>query len=526
LPSASTAPGSAAATGSGDAGGEGSAHASSTEHIRGSSLLLAGRFVALALALVTETLLVRLLSKPDYGSLAFALSVVAIASTTAALGLDKSAARFVPIYDEQGRTDRVAGSVAMMTLAMLIAGLALTAGLIAFGDRLPPELVGSGPALQLLLTLAALIPLSALGSLAVTLLTVFLPARAILVQRYLLGPGVKLIVIAVALLIARDVQAVAIAYVVSGAAALVIYSWSLVRVLRRRGLFGSIGSRGIADTAREIFPFTLPLMSTDVVFVLRTSLLIVALQGLSGSIAAAEYRAVVPIAQQNMVVLETFAFLFTPLAARLFARGDQDGVHDLYWRSAIWIALITYPVFLASFALAGPVTVFLFGDEYASSGPILAVLGLGFYLNSALGFNGFTLRVYGRVRYLVAVEVISAIVGVVLGFFLIREAGAIGAAISFLISMVVQNLFYQVGLGRIGLLRRSDARLIPTYVLIGVSAVGLAVVQATTAMPLPLGIAAALALWAGLVYLNRRRLDIGAMFPELAMTDPRRWLRR
>src|SRR5437660_680375 len=72
------------------------------QHIRGSSLLLGGRFIALALALVTETALVRLLSKTDYGSLAFALSVVAIGGTAAALGLDKSAGRFVPIYEEEG----------------------------------------------------------------------------------------------------------------------------------------------------------------------------------------------------------------------------------------------------------------------------------------------------------------------------------------------------------------------------------------------------------------------------------------
>jgi O-antigen/teichoic acid export membrane protein len=259
------------------------------------------------------------------------------------------------------------------------------------------------------------------------------------------------------------------------------------------------------------------------VFVLRTSLLIVALQGISGSIAAAEYRAVVPIAQQNMVVLETFGFLFTPLAARLFTRGDTDGVHDLYWRSAIWIALITYPIFLASFALAGPVTVFLFGDEYAASGTVLAVLGLGFYVNSALGFNGFTLRVYGRVRYLVAVEAISAVVGIVIGLVLIERLGAVGAALSFLVSMIVQNILYQAGLARIGLLRRSDARLIPRYLLILVSGIALFALQALTNMPLIVGIAVAMLAWAIVAFISRKDLDIVETFPEIAAIIPRRW---
>jgi O-antigen/teichoic acid export membrane protein len=147
-------------------------------------------------------------------------------------------------------------------------------------------------------------------------------------------------------------------------------------------------------------------------------------------------------------------------------------------------------------------------------------------VNSALGFNGFTLRVYGRVRYLVAIEAVSAVVGIVLGFFLIREAGAIGAAFSFLISMVLQNVLYQAGLRRIGLLRRSDIRLIPTYVLIGATALALFVVQSITGMPLVVGIPVALALWGLVVYVNREHLQIAATFPELADADPRRLLKR
>ena len=138
-------------------------------------------------------------------------------------------------------------------------------------------------------------------------------------------------------------ELVAVAYVVASAATLVVYAVTLLRLLARRRLLGELRPRIMVETAREIFPFTLPLMSTDVVFVLRTSLLIVALQALSGSVAAAEYRAVVPIAQQNTVVLDTFAFLFVPLAARLFARRDTAGLHDLYWRSAVWVSVMNFP---------------------------------------------------------------------------------------------------------------------------------------------------------------------------------------
>jgi O-antigen/teichoic acid export membrane protein len=281
----------------------------------------------------------------------------------------------------------------------------------------------------------------------------------------------------------------------------------------------------MVDTAKEIFPFTLPLMSTDVVFVLRTSLLIVALQAISGSIAAAEYRAVVPLAQQNTVVLETFGFLFVPLAARLFARRDTAGVHDLYWRSAVWIAVMTFPVFAASFALAQPITVLLYGEQYASSGPVLAVLALGFYANAALGFNGITLRVYGRVRFIVLAELVSVVVGVALGLVLIAYAGALGAAFSFLVTMLLQNVLYQFGMYRIGLVRRSDAGVIWIYAWIMVFGAGLFALQMVTGMPLIVGLAVAFWLWMTIIYFNRAHLRIAETFPELAIADPRRWLR-
>ena len=279
----------------------------------------------------------------------------------------------------------------------------------------------------------------------------------------------------------------------------------------------------MVETAREIFPFTLPLMSTDVVFVLRTSLLIVALQALSGLVAAAEYRAVVPIAQQNTVVLDTFAFLFVPLAARLFARRDTAGLHDLYWRSAVWVSVMNFPVFAASFALAQPITLLLYGERYASSAPVMAVLALGFYANTALGFNGITLRVYGRVRFLVLAELVSVVAGITLGLFLIAEAGAIGAALSFLVTMIFQNVLYQFGMYRIGWCGVGLAG-DPDYADI-VGAVGLFALQSATDMPLIVGLALAFWLWIGIIYLNREHLRLAETFPELAIVDLRRWFR-
>ena len=115
----------------------------------------------------------------------------------------------------------------------------------------------------------------------------------------------------------------------------------------------------------------------------------------------AAFRSVLPVARLNTVVLENFSLLFLPLASRLFSRGADRGINDLYWQSAAWMALLSLPIFALTFVLAEPVTVLFFGERYADSATILAMLSLGYYFNGALGLNAETLKVYGRVRTII-----------------------------------------------------------------------------------------------------------------------------
>src|SRR4051812_1227779 len=89
-------------------------HDATQRHIRGSSLLLVGRFLALAMNFAAQVLTVRALSKSDYGALAYALSIISLGSSLTVFGLDKTITRFVPIYQEQKDYDRMFGTIILM----------------------------------------------------------------------------------------------------------------------------------------------------------------------------------------------------------------------------------------------------------------------------------------------------------------------------------------------------------------------------------------------------------------------------
>ena len=153
-------------------------------------------------------------------------------------------------------------------------------------------------------------------------------------------------------------------------------------------------------------------------------------------------------------------------------------------------------------------------QAYADAGAVLAVLAVGHYVNAALGFNALTLRVQGSVRFIVAVDVVSAVVSVVSSVLLIRAYGALGAGIATALTLIVQNLLYQAGLVRsaIGL---PTPRLVATFATIAAAIAALILVQAVTGMPLPLGVALAAAVSVGLLRISRGSLQIGRYFPEL-----------
>jgi O-antigen/teichoic acid export membrane protein len=229
----------------------------------------------------------------------------------------------------------------------------------------------------------------------------------------------------------------------------------------------------------------------------------------------ADYRVVQPAARLNVLVMTSFTLLFTPLAARLFAREDREGVSELYWRTAVWIAVCSFPIFAATFSVAAPITTGLFGERYHSSATILALLSLGYYTNAALGFNGLTLRVFGLVRYVIVISVAAAVVNVVLNLALIPRYGALGAGVATAATMIGHNVLKQTGLRRgtgISIFNRRHGA-VYLVIVAATAALGLAEWAVRPGPLLALAMVAVVS--CGVLALSRRSLLVADMFPEL-----------
>jgi O-antigen/teichoic acid export membrane protein len=501
------------------------APSSTRGYVRGSGLLLVGRFLSVFLNAGVQILAVRYLSKTDYGAFAYGIGVAALGSTVVQIGLSKAIPRLVPIYTERGDYGRTFGAIVLSALTIWTLGLLLVAG-VWFGQSALAGRAHVGPeALSLLLILIALGPLDAFDSFLQQLVAVFCSPRAIFFRRQVFGPGLKLTAVLLAAVAGGDVHLLARCYVLASAVGVTMYMVSLARAWRAQGLLGHLKLRSIRLPVREVLGFSVPLLSTDLSVALRGSLVLIMLEYFRDAASVAELRAVISIAGLNTVVFDAFAFLFVPLASRMYARNDRGGIGDLYWLTSQWIAILTLPIFAVTCILSPVVTVLLFGHRYAEAAPLLAILAIGYYVNSALGFNASTLRVHGKIGLIVAGDTLTAVFGAVAGWILIREYGAMGAAISMTATFIVQNVFAHAGLW----LGRTDIKLfgwpfVRLYLFIVSGTIALVVADRLLDPPGWLLAASAGAMCLVVVRLSRRSLDPRATFPELARIPLVRWL--
>ena len=242
---------------------------------------------------------------------------------------------------------------------------------------------------------------------------------------------------------------------------------------------------------------------------------VLVLAWLYGPDEVAGLRVIQPLAHLNLIVYSSFTLLYVPLASRLFARDDRQGVRELYWQSAIWVAVFSFPLFAVTATMSRSLTVTVFGERYAESASFLALLAAGHYFNAAFGFNGLTLRVFGLVRYTLVINLLAVLANIALLLLLVPRFGAMGAAAATGGTLVLHNVLKQLGLRRGTGIDVFDRRYARVYLVILLTGTLLAAV----AYALDPNIAVSLALVGlGSIFVllaNRSLLDVSGTFPAL-----------
>ncbi len=483
------------------------------DQIRGSSLFLVGNVLSLAITFLPHLVLVRYLTPEAFGHLAYALSLVAVGKTYA-LGFNEAMSRFVPIYHAKRDPSKVLGSIAVVfATTLLISGLLIVTFAVASGPILALLTKGREPA-GLLLILMFLVPLETADLLIMNLFACFARAREIFWGRFIIPPALRVIVITLVVFRHSELPFLAYGYLLVELITVVVFGALIVCELRRQKLLQKLSS--VRLPIREIFSFSVPLMASNVIGMIGSSIPVLLLGYFHPMSTVAYYRVVLPAAVLCSMIPGNFMPLYLPSASRLFAKGDTAGINHLFWETSLWMSVLAFPIFLATACFARPLTIFLYGARYASSAPILAILSLGYFFNVIFAFNGVTLKVLGKIRLMVILNIVTPIIIVVFNLLLIPRYGAVGAAVATSAGLIMQNLLRQLSLWLAGGgISFFEKRFASFFLVLGSSAISLYLIQFFTPNNIYVALTLALTVSAFVLWLVKRHLKIADIFPEI-----------
>ncbi|QDV05199.1 Polysaccharide biosynthesis protein [Planctomycetes bacterium Poly30] len=481
--------------------------------LRGSGLLLAGRFVAIGLNFLVQVVIVRFLTREAYGSLSFVLSATALAGNLNLMGLARSMSRFGPLYGEDRASGNLVGAILVSLGTVTALGMGVIGAAFLFQGHWEGYLTDNLLSQELLLLLIALTPLTAIDAILEVVTAAFAGARAIFFRRHVLTPVMRLGAVFLVILLGQGVRALAVCYLVTAVIGVLAYVAILIPALKEHG---SKLKRPASWPAAPVLGYGLSMLLLDVAGVSILHLPAVVLEFVRGANEVAGLRAVVPLATLVLVVFQSMKLLYVPLATRSFERGGKGQLTEAYWSATTWIGLLSFPVFAVCVFLSPLAVTTLFGEQYADASSLAAIMSIGYYLHAILGINTLTLQALGESRSLRITALAGIVTAVITNAILIPLFGAVGAAIATTATLLAHdftNAFLVWKHGQIG--RPPEGFFRPYKWILGVTTVLFFAVTLTHLPPWLAVLVVAggiLAVWQSC----RASLNLLETFPELA----------
>ncbi len=483
--------------------------------IRGSSLLFAGRCLSLGMNFAIQLAAVRYFSKDEFGVYSVAVSAVAVAAVFAAFGMDKTALRVLPRYQSGGELKKFSAAALLMAIATFACSLvAIAVVYLTWGVE---SAYGStSRSMDLMLVMVWMTPCLVLDCFVTSLFSVFGKPRAIFVRQHVLGPLLRLTAVIVVVLAGGGIFAFAIGQLIASFIGIMIYATLVRGLIRERDDIVRVTWHDMKSTAKEVFSYSLTLIFGDVGFLMRGAMVVLIIGMFHSPSEVAGFQAVFPAARLNDIVIATFSMLFMPSAGRLFSEGAIDALNHLFRKTTVWTTVLSFPLFLACFLMPEQLCVLLFGAQYADSASTLAILSLGFFINTMVGMNLRLIRVVSGLKMLILVDVVSLAGAVATNLLLVPAFGAIGGAWSILIGFGIQSVACMVAVAMTVDVNPVAWRLIRAYGMAGVLTWGLWLAASSATVPvlwMPILLAATSILFA---WLCRDDLEVANVFPEVA----------
>jgi len=447
---------------------------------KGGVLVSAGSFGSTLLHFIIGIIVIRMMTRSEYGLISFGTTVIAMLSLLSMLGFKTAVPRFLAKYRAQGEKGPV-GEVAGTAFACAV-GLSVLFAVLLFAQAAFVAHVFQKPEMTEVFTILALmLPAMVLVETFSAIFQGLENARAKVLFQDLAANIIRLVLLLLLMLASFRLYEVLWVYVISAWLALAMYLVYAVRTLR-----GVLQPRLSRTVAKDLLWFSFPLLGVTIMANVATWAATLTLGYLQSAAELASFSAPMRLAAIIPVPLASMNFLFLPVVSKLVARNAIQEVQDLYRSTTKWAFLVTLPLLMYFVVDAEFVITFLFGEAYLDAANVLRVLVLGFTVNAFTGPNGAALVAFGDTGIQFVLAMASAVAAVLLCLLLVPNYGALGAAISMAVARSIAHGLASVVLYRkFGIHPLTAAYLKPVLLVVVVSlAVGIPLASAGLESPL------------------------------------------
>jgi O-antigen/teichoic acid export membrane protein len=408
------------------------------------SLRIAATAVTATAGLATTILAVRLLGPARYGTLAFALSLVGLATGASRLGLGSSTVRTVAAHldDEKEVLARtIRGTFTVLAATCLVAATVIAVVLSTTNASAAP--------LQRMVLIASL--------------AIFLIGRNLATANFWIAAGlgrpsamelgnltIALVQVAalsgIAMLNRGSLILVVGAYAIAGVVGSAVSFLSLRRLTRQFSNALRISARAGRETLRIAAPYAMS--GVTVLIIGQFDVFVLGLTGTRAEVGV--YEPTLRIAERllNIVPL-LFITGFVPAATRLLGRNRREDFRLLYRTVSTTAFVIATPAVILLAVFPELTLKTLFGETFAADRVVAWLLLAGYATNLVFGLNGGALAATGQRRAIVVSYGVALAVMALTAVALIPPLGPLGAATATAVSYVVLNAAVSVALYRL-----------------------------------------------------------------------------
>lgn len=363
------------------------------------------------LAVPATALLVRSLGVRSYGILSLSLTVIALASAVADLGLGSGVMRMAAF--EQGEAADSWARAAIHIAWFSGLGFAIAVGIAG--------LVIESTVAEVMVLLSPTVLLAALISVATGYLRtrqrVFVSELATSGQQTLYSAAaIALVAVGIA-----TVWRVAIAALVTEALA-ACAAWLAWRTVLGRSRSGHLPHQ-------RILRFSLPLLVAATSTLALQSSDVLLLGVFRGSSAVGLYYPILRMVNLSALALSAVGQYFLPVATSILAVRDMPGLRSFYTTVTKWEIAVLGPPLTMLVIEPRALIVPLFGAPFGAAVWITRILALGYLVNVLTGHNGMIMVALGMTKQIAIRSALSFFVNIAVNLALIPALGMLGAAL-------------------------------------------------------------------------------------------------